>query len=602
MPTLSRVNRTSDQICADVVQIFGFLSPFFEPARSTPLVLESLWQMTLLADIDCVLPVPFQQRLNTSLARFCDVPYYMICHASTLRPLALTGGEVLALLKAPSPPDSEVEEQLRLLRASPIILSAFPLPNTPQELALLTCAAVLFLRGPQETACRECLEDVLGPELFKSLSLYLSYIQTCHTWLELHPDISYRPDQRVQDCLGLLLADEPALGSLFQTYRDEVERQRFSRIERKVAVEARQASGRSHAILESIADAFYALDTQWRFTYINAAAERIVQRTREELLGKVVWEEFPEAVTSVVYTQYQSAAAEKVPVSFEFYYGPLTAWLAVRVYPSAEGISVFFQDVTERKAGDEMRWLQAAQREGEERNRLMVDALPHIAWTNGPNGARDYYNQRWYEYSGLTVEETQAGGWEDIMHPEDIPQAAAIWDTAIEAGEAWGAEYRLRRSDGTFRLHLGRSEPIRAAGKIIRWVGTATDIEDRRVAEEALKTSYLRTARILESISDAFYAIDTQWNFTYVNSQAAELLHRSREELMDKNIWAEFPEAVGTKPYLLFHCALETGQAQSFEEYYAPLSTWFEVRAYPSPEGLSVFFRDISERRAQATA
>ncbi len=601
MPTTSRVNRTSDQICADVVQIFGFLSPFFEPARSTPLVLESLWQMTLLADIDCVLPVPFQQRLNASLARFCDVPYYMICHASTLRPLALSGGDVLALLKAPSPSDSDVEEQLRLLHAAPISLSAFPPPDAPQELALLTCAVALFLRGPQEAACRECLEGVLGPELFKSLTLYLSYIQTCHTWLELHPDISYRPDQRVQDRLALLLADEPALGSFFRTYRDAVERQRFSRIERKVAVESRQASDRSHAILESIADAFYALDTEWRFTYINAAAERIVQRTREELLGKVVWEEFPEAKDSVVYTQYHCAAAERVPVSFEFFYPPLDTWLAVRAYPSAEGISVFFQDVTERKAGEEARWRQAAQREGEERNRLMVDALPHIAWTAGPSGVRDYYNRRWYAYSGLTVEETQAGGWEDVMHPEDITQAAAIWDAAIEAGEAWGAEYRLRRSDGTFRLHLGRSEPIRAAGKIIRWVGTATDIEDRRVAEEALKTSYLRTARILESISDAFYALDTQWNFTYVNSQAAELLHRSREELMDKNIWAEFPDAVGTKPYLLFHRALKTGQAQSFEEYYAPLSTWFEVRAYPSPEGLSVCFRDISERKAQAT-
>jgi PAS domain S-box-containing protein len=602
MPTISRVIRTSDQIRTDIEQIYGFLPPFFEPARSTPLVMESLWQLTLLADIDSSLPVQFKQRLNASLARFCAVPYYMVCHASALNPLDMTGREVLALLEAPLPLPSEVEEHLAALNSSPILLSTFPDSESPQELALIACAAVIFLRGSAEEACRECVERVLGAKLFNSFSLYLAYIKTCHAWLDMHPDISYETDEQLQDCLGPLLAESPTLGDFFRNCREKVKVLRFSRGERKVAVEVRQASERSHEILESITDAFFALDKEWRFTYINAGAEQIVRRTREELLGKIVWEEFPEAKDSVAYAQYQFAAAERIPVTFEFFYPPLDIWLAVRVYPSAEGISVFFQNVSERKAADEAQWRLKAQRESEERNRLMVDALPHIAWTTGSDGATDYYNQRWYEYSGLTVEETSAGGWKDVMHPEDLAQAAGLWNAAIEAGEAWGTEYRLRRSDGTFRLHLGRSEPVRVEGKIIRWVGTATDIEDRRVAEEALKISLLQTARILESISDAFYALDTEWHFTYVNAQAALLLRRTREELIGKSLWTEFPEAVGTKPDLLFRRAVETGVIQSFEDYYPPLSSWFGVRAYPSPDGLSVYFHDISERKTLTTA
>ena len=199
MPTISRVLRTSDQIRTDIEQILGFLPPFFEPARSTPLVMESLWQQTLLADIDSSLPVQFKQRLNASLARFCAVPYCMVCHASALRPLDMTGREILALLELPRPLDAEVEEYLVTLSAAPIVLSAFPISDSPQELALIGCATIIFLQGAMEEACRECVERVLGPELFNSFSLYLAYIKTCHTWLEMHPDISCETDEQLHD-------------------------------------------------------------------------------------------------------------------------------------------------------------------------------------------------------------------------------------------------------------------------------------------------------------------------------------------------------------------------------------------------------------------
>ena len=105
-------------------------------------------------------------------------------------------------------------------------------------------------------------------------------------------------------------------------------------------------------ILERVADAFFALDAEWRFTYVNDQAERVLSRMRGELLGRNVWEEFPEAVGSTFDIQYRRALAEGIPVSFEEFYPPLDVWLEVRAYPSPDGLSVFFQNVNDRKQNE----------------------------------------------------------------------------------------------------------------------------------------------------------------------------------------------------------------------------------------------------------
>ena len=101
--------------------------------------------------------------------------------------------------------------------------------------------------------------------------------------------------------------------------------------------------------LEGMSDAFFALDTQWRFSYVNYKAAQFLQRSPEELFGKNFWEEFPGLVNSVFYDQYHKAVAKQVGVIFEKYYRPLKVWWEVRVFPSRDGISVFFHDITKRK-------------------------------------------------------------------------------------------------------------------------------------------------------------------------------------------------------------------------------------------------------------
>lgn len=121
----------------------------------------------------------------------------------------------------------------------------------------------------------------------------------------------------------------------------------------------------------------------------------------------------------------------------------------------------------------------------------------------------------------------------------------------------------------------------------------AREQEARSVAE---RTEQLIVS-ILERVTDAFVALDTSWTYTYVSRKAAEIFGRRPEDLLGKHIWTEFPEGVGQPFYHAYYRAAAEQVAISFEEYYPPYDRWFENRVYPSPDGLSIFFSDVTERR-----
>ena len=132
-------------------------------------------------------------------------------------------------------------------------------------------------------------------------------------------------------------------------------------------------------ILESITDAFFALDHEWRFTYVNHRAELLLQRTREALLGLNVWEEFPGSADTIFYQQYHEAVTTQKMVHFEDYYAPLSICFEVRAYPSQDGLAVYFHDITERKQAEEEREHLLRQVEAErasaEAHARQVDAM-----------------------------------------------------------------------------------------------------------------------------------------------------------------------------------------------------------------------------------
>ncbi len=131
--------------------------------------------------------------------------------------------------------------------------------------------------------------------------------------------------------------------------------------------------------------------------------------------------------------------------------------------------------------------------------RLLVDTIPALAWSGGPDGSVDFVNHRWQEYTGLSLRQSHQSGWQTVIHPEDLPGLMARWEVLRESDNGGESEVRLRRSDGVFHWFLLRREPLRdETGAVVRWYGTGIDIEDGK------QTELLRVAekRTLEMIAD----------------------------------------------------------------------------------------------------
>jgi PAS domain S-box-containing protein len=131
------------------------------------------------------------------------------------------------------------------------------------------------------------------------------------------------------------------------------------------------------------------------------------------------------------------------------------------------------------------RELAEVARASEARYRQLADAMPQIVWTSGPEGGTTYFNRRWFEYTGMTPEEAGPRAWHAAVHPEDLPGAVARREQTLGSGEPYEVEYRFRAADGSYRWHLGRAVPMHdATGQVEFWVGTATDINDRKIIED----------------------------------------------------------------------------------------------------------------------
>jgi PAS domain S-box-containing protein len=245
-------------------------------------------------------------------------------------------------------------------------------------------------------------------------------------------------------------------------------------------------------------------------------------------------------------------------------------------------------------------------RESEEIFRLLVEGVEDYAifmldvegrvstWNSGVRRIKGYEASEIVgEHFSVfyTREDVQRG------HPEEVLRLAAADGQYEEVG------LRVRKDGSTFWANVvitalrDRAGNLRGFAKVTRDITERKEAEERErllVREQAAKE---RATDILESINDAFYAVDEEWRFTYVNGKAEELWGRSREELLGRNVWEEFPEAVDHESYRQIRRAMQEGVTTEFETRLPHDSAWVAGRAYPSREGLSVYFRDVTEQR-----
>lgn len=228
----------------------------------------------------------------------------------------------------------------------------------------------------------------------------------------------------------------------------------------------KQSQAERSTILESISDAFYAVDADWNFTYFNREAENLLKKKSEEVLGGNIWEIFSPAKGTILEDVYRRVAKSGQSENFEYHYPGDGCWYEIVAYPSKGGVSVYFKNIDQRKK-----------------------------------------------------------------------------------------------------------------------------------AAEELEKAYQEKNSILESIGDAFFTIDRDWTVTYWNKQAVKLLDLPKEEIVGKNLWEVFADAIDSDFYRQYHYAMKTGETVRFEEKYETQGKWFEVNVYPSDTGLSIYFTDVTLRK-----
>ncbi len=194
-------------------------------------------------------------------------------------------------------------------------------------------------------------------------------------------------------------------------------------------------------------------------------------------------------------------------------------------------------DITERKKAE--RALQ----ESEAAFRTLANAMPQMVWACLPDGMNVYFSRQWVDYTGLTLEESYGKGWNIPFHPDDKQAAWEAWNHAIATGETYRIESRLRAADGSYRWFLMRGVPLRgAAGEIVKWFGTCTDIDDLKRAEQQLGRASAYNRSLLEASLDPLVTIAPDGRITDVNRAAELVTGCARQELIGADFSDSFTE------------------------------------------------------------
>ena len=252
------------------------------------------------------------------------------------------------------------------------------------------------------------------------------------------------------------------------------------------------------AILDSAGDCIYAIDLAGNCIYINAAAVRMLGYRPEECVGR-------DMHALIHHSRLDGSAypVEQCPISKSSLGGEGAridnecVWrsdgtaLAVdysvepfRVDGQLRGAIVTMIDVTDRRGAE------AALRDSEEQFRTLADSIPQLAWMADATGRIFWYNQRWYQYTGMGLREMEGRGWREVHHPDHVERVVEKLQHAFETGEVWEDTFPLRGKAGEYRWFLSRAVPLRnGAGQVVRWFGTYTDVTRQGETEEALRRS-----------------------------------------------------------------------------------------------------------------
>ncbi len=303
---------SSEIIKEDIIARLGFFPPFFEPAYKNSSVLESLWQQTLAAYIENPIPALFKEKLAASLAKFCTVPYCLLCHSSSLRPLGMNSAEILTLLQEPPLGYTELLAKTKILNLN--AQTEWPEAGSLIEEGILHCCIAIFLNQDTKN-CQQKLQHVLPNELYDNLTLFLAYNHTCLTWVEMHPELNYENDKRVQEHYAPLIKENPKLAGFFNNYRGRVNEQNnrhdrwLTEENKRLVAELEKSQSWLKATLIGIGDAVITTDSNKspKITFMNPVAERLTGWSQNDASGKPVLDIF-----NIIHLETRKPAANPI--------------------------------------------------------------------------------------------------------------------------------------------------------------------------------------------------------------------------------------------------------------------------------------------------
>jgi len=261
--------------------------------------------------------------------------------------------------------------------------------------------------------------------------------------------------------------------------------------------------------------------------------------------------------------------------------------VAIRLYGA-------IQDITEQKIAE--KELESVT----ERLQLATEAANIGIWDWDITQNKLIWDEKMYEIFNVNPSEFKGAyeAFEATVHPDDIQQANKDVQNAINGVSEFDSNFRIIWKDNSIHYLQANALIERDEnGKAIRMVGTNWDITKEKIAKEQVELALQEKNNILESIGDAFFAVDKNWLVTYWNKEAESILGRKREEIVGENLWEVYADAIDSDFNRQYHKAMETGEDVEFEEYYPTINKWFAVSAYPSQDGLSIYFKDVTLKK-----
>ena len=292
---------------------------------------------------------------------------------------------------------------------------------------------------------------------------------------------------------------------------EEAVERTWNAVERaRVAEALRESEERFRLLVNASSDSVYTMSADWHVMF-NLEGKNFLadtDRAKNSWMQTYIPEPEWHAVTKVIEEAIRNKTTFELEHTVHDAHRNL-AWTYSRAVPKLDEKGDILEwigtasNITHRKKAEE------ALRISEKRFRTLTDAVPQVIWSNDAQGKANYFNQRWYDYSGLTYEQSFGVGWEAIVHPDDAPTSLDKWHEALSAGKTFDTEYRLRNAAGQYCWFVGRNVPLKDdSGKITGWFGSATDINDLKDAEEAVRTTADRLQLALDAGKFGTYEYD----------------------------------------------------------------------------------------------